>query len=123
MSFLNFDYVSLILNPFMLMFLTVAIGLLLGKIKFGKFSFGTSGALFVGLALGWIIYKYANSIYTAGDTARGFAAASKIFEENGTKLINQYFFSASLILFVAAVGLLAAKDLGIVINILFLICF
>ena len=116
MSFLDFDYVSLILNPFMLMFLTVAIGLLFGKIKFGKFSFGTSGALFVGLALGWIIYKYANSIYTAGDTANGFAAASKIFEENGTKLINQYFFSASLILFVAAVGLLAAKDLGIVIK-------
>lgn len=117
MSLIHFDVVSLMLNPFVLMFITIAVGLLFGKIKFGKFSFGTSGALFVGLLIGWLIYKYANGIYTAGDEeAAGYAAAAKIFEANGMKVINQYFFSTSLIIFVAAVGLLAAKDLGIVIR-------
>ncbi|MEG2786076.1 MAG: hypothetical protein RR918_07620 [Anaerovoracaceae bacterium] len=114
---MQFDIISLVLNPFVLMFITIALGLLFGKIKFGKFSFGASGALFVGLIVGWAVYKYANGIYTDGDTeAAGYATAAKIFEENGGKLIHQYFFSASLIFFVAAVGLLAAKDLGIVLR-------
>ena len=47
MQLIKFDIISLMLNPFVLMFVTIALGLLFGKIKFGKFSFGTSGALFV----------------------------------------------------------------------------
>ena len=117
MRFIDFDYVSLLFNPFVLMFITITLGLLFGKIKFGRFNFGASGALFVGLAIGWAIYKYANGIYESGDTeAAGFEAAAKIFQGNNGKVINSYFFSTSLIFFVAAVGLLAAKDLGIVIR-------
>jgi len=117
MQILEFDFVSLMLNPFVLMFVTIALGLLFGKINFGKFNFGTSGALFVGLAIGWAIYGYAQKIYTAGDEAApGFKDAVQIMEGNGGKVINSYFFTTSLILFVAAVGLLASKDLGIVIK-------
>lgn len=117
MSIVKFDFVDLMLNPFVLMFITIVLGLLFGKIKFGKFSFGTSGALFVGLAIGWFVYRYASNLYSAGDeTAAGWKAAQTIIEGNGEKVINTYFFSAALIIFVAAVGLLAAKDLGIVIK-------
>lgn len=114
---IKFDFVSLILNPFVLMFVTIAVGLLFGKIKFGKFSFGTSGALFVGLAIGWLVYGFAQKIYDSNDAAaQGMKAAVQIMEGNGGKIINNYFFSTALIIFVAAVGLLAAKDLGIVIK-------
>lgn len=117
MQLIKFDVIGLILNPFVLMFITITLGLLFGKIKFGKFSFGTSGALFVGLAVGWGVYGFAQKIYDAGDeTAAGFKAAAQIMSGNGGKVINTYFFSAALIVFVAAVGLLAAKDLGIVLK-------
>ena len=113
MQIIKFDAVSLMLNPFVLMFVTIALGLLFGKVKFGMFSFGTSGALFVGLIVGWAIYGFAQKIYDAGDeTAAGFKAAAQIMSGNGGKVIHTYFFSAALIVFVAAVGLLAAKDLG-----------
>lgn len=114
---IKFDFISLILNPFVLMFVTIAVGLLFGKVKFGKFSFGTSGALFVGLAIGWLVYGFAQKIYDSNDAAaQGMKAAVQIMEGNGGKIINNYFFSTALIIFVAAVGLLAAKDLGIVIK-------
>lgn len=117
MSLIHFDYMSLLFNPFVLMFITIALGLLFGKIKFGKFSFGASGALFVGLLFGWAVYKWANGIFESGDTeAAGYGAAAAIFTGNGGKLIHTNFFSTSLIFFVAAVGLLAAKDLGIVLR-------
>jgi putative transport protein len=98
------------------MFLTVSIGLALGKIKFGVFSFGSSGALFFGIFVGWLIYGYALDVYTSSDSGAAFSAAVSIFEENGGKLINKSFFLTSLIFFVAAVGLLASKDLGIVLR-------
>ncbi|NLY81656.1 MAG: hypothetical protein GX078_02590, partial [Clostridiales bacterium] len=114
---MHFDVASLVLNPFVLMFLTVAIGLVLGKINFGGFNFGSSGALFLGLFLGWLIYGYAFNVYSSGDTeSLAYAASSNIFELNSGKLINKYFFKTSLIFFVAAVGLLASKDLGIVLK-------
>ena len=117
MPFVKFDVISLLMNPFVLMFVTIALGLLFGKVKFGKFSFGTSGALFVGLAIGWGVYGFAQKIYESGDAAAaGMKAATQIMEGNGGKVINSYFFSTALIIFVAAVGLLAAKDLGVVIK-------
>ena len=117
MEIIKFDFVGLMLNPFILMFITITAGLLFGKIKFGKFSFGTSGALFAGLGIGWLVYGWAVKIYESGDMeAAGMKAAVQIIEGNGGKLINNYFFSAALIIFVACVGLLAAKDLGIVLK-------
>lgn len=116
MTLFQFDFWGVLLNPFVLMFVTIALGLLFGKIKFGKFSFGTSGALFVGLAIGFFVYKIAMNIYGAGEGTPGFKAATQIFVGNAGKLVNNYFFQTSLIIFVAAVGLLAAKDLGYVIR-------
>ena len=64
-----------------------------------------------------MLFRSAQKIYDSNDAAaQGMKAAVQIMEGNGGKIINNYFFSTALIIFVAAVGLLAAKDLGIVIK-------
>ncbi len=68
-------------NHLFLMSLTVALGILVGKISVGGISLGISGALFVGLFLG----------------ARGYTVPNDYFTWN-------------LMFFVVAVGLLAAED-------------
>jgi putative transport protein len=110
---MRFDLLGLIMDPFVLMFIAVATGLLFGKVKFGKFSFGTSGALFTGLLIGWAVYEMGARILEKGEEAAGFQAATKML---GNGIIHSYFFNASLIFFVAAVGLLAAKDMGVVLK-------
>lgn len=74
-------------NQFFVLFLATGLGLLLGKVKVKKISLSTSGALFIGLAFGALGYE-------------------------SDKLL----FSFSLIIFISAVGLLAAKDIGRVIR-------
>ena len=96
MSIINFDFMNFILNPFILLFITAGLGLLFGKIQFGKFNFGSSGALFVGLLVGWGAYTLAQNIYETGDeNAAGMSAATQIMESNGGNVINTLFFSAS----------------------------
>ncbi len=104
---MKFDVIAFLTNPFILMFLAVFTGMLFGKIKFGKFNFGVSGTLFTGLIIGWWIYGYAKGF---GDTN---AAATKLIK---AQVIPKDFFSLFLILFVAAVGLLASKDIATVIK-------
>ncbi|MEG0392416.1 MAG: hypothetical protein RR626_06610 [Anaerovoracaceae bacterium] len=110
---MKFDFVDLMFDPFVLMFIVVVTGVIFGKVKFGKFSFGTSGALFTGLVVGYFVYKYGLSIVDQGPGTPGFEAATKMMK-NG--IIHSYFFDTSLIIFVAAVGLLAAKDMGVVVR-------
>ena len=107
---MSFDYSEWIMDPFVLMFITVVSGLLLGKIKLGKFNLGTSGALFTGLIIGWSIYRYACSIALDG---KSYASAQKLMSSG---VIDNGFFTMFLVLFVVAVGLLASKDLNIVIR-------
>lgn len=106
----KFAIESWMMNPFILMFITVFTGLLFGKIKFGKFNFGVSGALFSGLLIGWLIMKYANCF---GETSDYYAKAQKLIN---VSVIDKNFFTLFLVLFVAAVGLLAAKDIGSVLK-------
>ncbi len=103
---MKFDVVAWILNPFILMFLAVFTGMLFGKIKFGKFNFGVSGTLFSGLVIGWWALGYAKNL---GENK----AATKLISSG---VIPKDFFYLFLILFVAAVGLLAAKDMGVVLK-------
>jgi putative transport protein len=110
---LKFDSLAIVFNPFTLMFFTILTGLLFGKIRFGKFSFDTSGALFTGLAIGWFVLRAANGIVAAGEGAAGYKAALTAVN-NG--VISSSFLDASLIFFGASVGLLAAKDIGTVVR-------
>jgi len=97
-------------NPFLLMSFCVFLGMFFGNIKFGKFSFGTSGSMFVGIAVGWLITKFINEIEPASDLYKtGQNILSKGIVEKG-------FFDLFLILFIASVGLLAAKEVGKVVK-------
>lgn len=44
---MQFNLATWIMNPFVLMMITVFLGMLFGKLKFGKFTFGVSGCLFI----------------------------------------------------------------------------
>lgn len=107
---MSFDVGSWIMSPFILVFISVVMGVLFGRIKFGYLSFGGSGALFSGLVLGWWVLGYARG-FEEGDKA--YAAAQSLIH-NG--VVNVLFFNLFLILFVVPVGLLAAKDIGRVIK-------
>lgn len=107
---MSFDFASVFLSQFMLMFLAIVTGLLFGKVKFGKFRFGISGALFTGLLIGWGAFKYAA---TVPEGATAFKASQKLLSVG---VVSSDFFNIFLILFVCAVGLLAAKDMGIVLK-------
>lgn len=107
---MQFNFAEVFLSPYILMFLAIITGLLFGKIKFGKFSFGISGALFTGLVIGWIAYKYASGMVEGSES---FKAAESLLNVG---VIPSNFFDIFLILFVAAVGLLAAKDMGVVLK-------
>jgi len=101
-----FDLTKYLLNPFVLMFFAVLTGMIFGKVRFGKFNFGVSGTLFTGLIIGWAVVKYAKSF---GEASEYYKTAQSFIS---TGVVSKSFFSLFLILFVAAVGLLAAKDIG-----------
>lgn len=107
---MQFNLTAWIMNPFVLMMITVFLGMLFGRIKFGKFTFGVSGCLFVGLIIGWWVYRLAS---TLPKTASGYKEALQVIKSG---VINKGFFTLFLILFIAAVGLLAAKDIGVIIK-------
>jgi putative transport protein len=108
---MSFNLVEWLVSPFILMAASVFTGVLLGRIKIGRFSFGVSGALFTGLVIGWLVYgKFAMPYEGAADAPAHAANMLK----NG--VIHIDFFYLFLILFVAAVGLLASKDLGAVVK-------
>lgn len=109
---MQFKFAEFITDPFVLMFISVVTGLLLGEIKFGRFNLGSSGGLFTGLGIGWFIHKtYAIPYASAGDAAPKYA---QTILKGG--VVPKDFFTFTLLLFVTAVGLLAAKDVGRVVK-------
>jgi len=87
------------------MFLVIITGVFFGEIKFGKFQFGISGTLFTGLFFGWLAYWVGDRV---PETAPAYDAVQGVL--NST-LVSSQFFDLFLIIFIAAVGLLAAKDI------------
>lgn len=104
---MTFSYVSFITDPFVLIFLSTVTGLLIGKIQLGKFNLGTSGGLFTGLILGWYVYGKYGLPYKGLENIPAYA--DKLLKNS---VIPKDLFQFTLILFIAAVGLLASKDLG-----------
>lgn len=93
-------------NPFFLIFIAIISGILIGKIEVYRCKLGSSGSLFTGLIIGWYVYEKYIVPYESSPDSPYYI---KTIMENG--LIPQELFTFSLILFVAAVGLLAAKDI------------
>ena len=104
------NLIEMLMNPFILIFASAFFGLLLGKITLGRFKLGVSGALFSGLILGKIAYERAIGI---SETASGYAAAQNLISSG---VAGKDFFQLFLIFFVASVGLLASKDMGVVLR-------
>ncbi|MDR1247646.1 MAG: hypothetical protein LBK57_11620 [Clostridiales Family XIII bacterium] len=92
-------------NPFTLMFASIAFGLYFGKIKFGRFNFGASGALFVGLFLSWLAWTYGESL---PESHQACAVVRKVLDAS---IVPSSYFDLFLIIFVTAVGLDAAREI------------
>lgn len=108
---MDFNVLDFITNQFVLLFFAVVTGLLLGKVRFGKFCLGTSGSLFTGIITGWFIYLIYAVPYEGANNIPQYA--SRLLFNN---VISKDFFLLTLMLFVASVGLLASKDLDKVIK-------
>ncbi|ANQ53098.1 membrane protein [Thermosipho sp. 1063] len=80
------------LNPYLLLFLSIFFGMLLGNLKIKNFKLGTSGTLFSGLFFGWLFPH--------------FVSSEKSFQNTFN-----IFFQFSLILFVTSIGLIASKEI------------
>ncbi|PJI08524.1 MULTISPECIES: hypothetical protein [Clostridium] len=100
-----FNLGNFIMNPFVLLFAAVFLGILFGKIRIGNFRFGLSGALFSGIALSWSVLTYARNINSSSPV---YKTAQQAISKG---LISQDLFNLFLMLFICAVGLLAGKDI------------
>lgn len=94
---------AVLTDPLALLAVTATLGLALGRIRFGQFSLGSSGALFIGLAIGWIVIK------TAGDIEKAELLAEGVIRTD--------LFRLALALFIAAVALASARYLGKVVKV------
>lgn len=100
---------DLLTNPLFLLCLSIFLGHFLGKLNLAKFKLGVSGTLFAGMGLSWVVYRFFVDPYTNGATGDVPAQVTRILQ-NG--LIDKAYFDFLLLLFVASVGLLAAKDVA-----------
>lgn len=93
-------------NQFFLMFLAIATGLMIGKIKIKSFSLGVSGGIFTGIIIGYFVTKWA---HTASEGAIGYANAKRILS---TGVVAQAFFTFFLLLFLVSIGLKVGNSIG-----------
>lgn len=101
---------ALILNPIVLISFCVFLGIMVGNVKLGRFNFSTSGSMFVGIGVGWLITKY---IQTISPNSEFYGLSQQILDK---EIVDKRFFDLFLVLFIASVGLLAARDVGRVIK-------
>ncbi|MCB2291752.1 hypothetical protein LGK97_18740 [Clostridium sp. CS001] len=117
---MKFDFIAFLTNPYVPMFLATVTGLIIGNIKIGKFSLGQSGGLFTGIFLGWLLYsKYCvKFMIDPSNAKKGLIEGAPKYAVNYLKdgVVSNTLFTFTLILFIAAVGLLAGKDIGKVIK-------
>jgi len=117
---MKFDLIAFLTNPFVPMFLATVTGLLLGQVRFGKFNLGQSGGLFTGIFIGWLLYaKYCIPfMLDPSNPKKGLIKGAPKYAISYLKdgVVSDTLFTFTLILFIAAVGLLAGKDIGKVVK-------
>jgi len=108
---IELDIETLILNQFFLLMISVLLGLLLGRIEYRQIKLGVSGTLSTGIFFGWLItYLVINNSLDQGSINNLAQGSAEI------EIIDNSLFNLFLIIFSASVGLLAAKDMGLVIK-------
>ena len=93
-------------NQFFLMFLAIAVGLLIGKIKIKNFSLGVSGGIFSGIIIGYFLTKWAKTVQ---EGAVGYSHAKSILS---TGVVSNIFFTFFLLLFLLSIGLKVGSGIG-----------
>ncbi len=107
MSYIN----NILSSPFFLLFLTAALGALLGKINIKGFTLGSTGGIFSGIFIGWLVificYKVGpdSVLYS---TAQGYISGLR--GSDGV-LVPQSFMNFFLIIFICAIGLSVGKKI------------
>lgn len=107
--------IKIITNEFFLLTVTGILGILTGKVKIKNFKLGTSACLFVGLVIGYFIIDYIkghNSLFNQTTIIK--TTLINIIIKN--HLISHNIFTLSLILFISAVGLIASKEIFIILK-------
>ena len=69
--------ISVLTNQFFLIFLAIALGLALGKIKIGNFSLGVSGGIFSGIVIGFIAQTWAKGVQ---EGELGYSSATSVLK-------------------------------------------
>ena len=98
--------ITVFTNQFFLMFLTIAFGLMIGKIKIGNFSLGVSGGIFSGIIIGYFVTRWAQGVQE-GEAAYQTAAG---ILKNG--VVANIFFIFFLLLFLLSIGLKVGGSIG-----------
>ena len=82
--------ISVLTNQFFLIFLAIALGLALGKIKIGNFSLGVSGGIFSGIVIGFIAQTWAKGVQ---EGELGYSSATSVLK---TGVVSNLFFTCLL---------------------------
>ena len=98
--------ISVFTNQFFMIFLAIAIGLLIGKIKIGNFSLGVSGGIFSGIAIGYFAQAWAKGVQ---EGAPGYASAASVLK---TGVVSNLFFTFFLMLFLVSIGMKVGGSIG-----------
>ncbi|HBT20279.1 MAG TPA: hypothetical protein DEA47_02760 [Peptococcaceae bacterium] len=108
---IELDIKALIFNQFFLLLVSVLLGLLLGRIQYKQIKLGISGTLFTGIFFGWLTTFLIMNNSLDQESINFLAQRSAEAE-----IVDESLFNLFLIIFSASVGLLAAKDMGLVIK-------
>lgn len=98
--------ISVFTNQFFMIFLAIATGLLIGKIKIGNFSLGVSGGIFSGIAIGYFAQAWAKGVQ---EGAPGYASAASVLK---TGVVSNLFFTFFLMLFLVSIGMKVGGSIG-----------
>lgn len=89
---------EIISNPLLLMFSSIFLGHLLGRINYKNIKLGSSGNLFIGIAISYFVTIHLQKEAPSSSLLKGAFISSELFR-------------LSLIGFIASVGLLASKSI------------
>ena len=107
---MKFPIADFIFDPFVLIFVTIFLGMIFGRIQIKSFSFGGAGPLIIGLVISYLVLTYAHGI---PETSASYSAAQDVISKS---VIDNLLFNTFLVLFVTAIGLLASNSIAKVIK-------
>lgn len=97
---------SMITDQFFLIFITVASGLLLGRLRIKNFCLEVSGGIFTGIFFGWLAVHLSKN---AQPGAPYYQEAQRVLESG---VVSDAFFNFFLMIFLTAIGLTVGKNIG-----------